>query len=153
MEKTWNEILDNYFSEDDSPTIEDFLDYLKDKEPWDYDDKYLLTLCKDCHEDVKEEVRLYESRILSNFRLKLKDTFVQNCTVEVFEKYENIDTLFYLLWDLKKYCQEYRDLKLQLERYICLYVILHSSQKKFLQFFLSFLHILHKYFFSSFNFF
>lgn len=36
--------------------------YLKDKEPWEYNDEYLLTLCDICHQD--EEKLKYEDKFL-----------------------------------------------------------------------------------------
>jgi len=30
--------------------------YFKNREPWEYDNSILMTLCKDCHEDLEEQV-------------------------------------------------------------------------------------------------
>ncbi|MEK6880250.1 MAG: hypothetical protein AABY22_11605, partial [Nanoarchaeota archaeon] len=85
------------------------LDYINGKEPWDYPNEYLLTLCEKCHEDVKQERQLFENNIIKQSRLKLKDTFIQDCTSSVFTGYENLHDLFYLLWELKDYQNEVDD--------------------------------------------
>lgn len=77
------------------------LDYIPGKEPWDYPDNYLTTLCVSCHDDITRERLIHEKKIISQVRLKLKDTFIQMCCAQLFEKIENLHDLVYLLWELK----------------------------------------------------
>jgi hypothetical protein len=43
--------------------------YEKGCEPWEYDNKYLVTLCEDCHTKEHEEKLQYESLLLKEFYL------------------------------------------------------------------------------------
>lgn len=45
--------------------------YIKDKEPWDYPDEYLVTLCEDCHEIEREQIK----KVIDNFVEATKLTF------------------------------------------------------------------------------
>lgn len=54
------------------------VEYIKNKEPWDYDDKYLWTLCNKCHDIeglYKSKIKdiLHDMRItgLSNYQIAL----------------------------------------------------------------------------------
>lgn len=54
--------------------------YIKDNEPWEYDDNYLITLCKDCHEthhDIKTKTK-------NDVKSKSNDMLI------CFDKYKNI---------------------------------------------------------------
>ena len=44
--------------------------YLVGKEPWDYPDELLITLCENCHEDEREARPDYEDDLLSILREK-----------------------------------------------------------------------------------
>ena len=43
--------------------------YLKDKEPWEYDNSLLVTLCEDCHEEESKQIKSYLYALESIFRL------------------------------------------------------------------------------------
>jgi len=57
------------------------------------------------YEEATQERKGFEDRIIKSFRLKFKDSFLQNCASEVFEGYQDIDNIFYLLWELKNHEQ------------------------------------------------
>lgn len=44
--------------------------YLAGREPWDYDDKYLVALCEQCHKNETEDRPESERRLLEALRLK-----------------------------------------------------------------------------------
>ena len=44
--------------------------YSKNKEPWDYDNKYLLTLCEECHAEEKNQRKEEEQLLLHVLREK-----------------------------------------------------------------------------------
>lgn len=79
------------------------LDYIKGKEPWDYPNEYFTTLCEDCHEELTKERKEYESQIIHQFRLKLKESFIQGCFVKLLEKLssEDLSDIIFMLWELK----------------------------------------------------
>lgn len=73
--------------------------YNKGKDPWDYEEGFLITLCSDCHQDIEDsQVKQIES-ISREFKLKLKDGFIRDCCVAVFEKAENLNDIVYLVWE------------------------------------------------------
>jgi hypothetical protein len=45
------------------------LKYIKGNNPWEYDNKYLLTLCEDCHEIDYQYRKEAEQNILDSFAL------------------------------------------------------------------------------------
>ncbi|HEX6427984.1 MAG TPA: HNH endonuclease signature motif containing protein [Niastella sp.] len=75
------------------------LDYISGNEPWEYPDEYLMAVCASCHEMISQERPGYEKIIISNYRLKLKDHFIQKCAADVFQKYKDLHQLIYLLWE------------------------------------------------------
>jgi 5-methylcytosine-specific restriction endonuclease McrA len=92
------------------------LAYAKGREPWDYPKGHLLTLCSDCHEAMPSEQSAYEAKLLENFRLKAKGPFDKHTVTAVFDRYEEVAYLFYLLWnnmsaqdDVIKALEEIRD--------------------------------------------
>lgn len=78
------------------------LDYISGNEPWEYPDEYLLTLCEKCHKKVTQERPLYEKELISQFRLKLKDTFIQGCAVDLFKglSSDNLHSIIFMLWEI-----------------------------------------------------
>ena len=76
------------------------LDYINGKDPWEYPDEYLTSLCYECHAAIEEARKDFEKRIVHRFRFKLKDTFEMNCATQVFERYEDLSGLFYMLWEM-----------------------------------------------------
>lgn len=91
---------------DDKTTLHiHHLDYIKGAEPWEYPDEYLTTLCKNCHEDVTKERPVHEKDLITNFRLKLKDTFIQGCAVEIFKTLssEELHDIIFMLWELNRH--------------------------------------------------
>lgn len=79
------------------------LDYEKGLDPWDYPNRYLITLCEQCHEETTVERPKFEQRIVTEFRLNFHDTFMQGVAADVFEDYEDLKDLFYMLWEVKDY--------------------------------------------------
>lgn len=77
------------------------LDYLALKDPWDYSDEFLLTLCHECHEEETKERPSDEKHILRAIRLKFKDTYSRYCLYSAISQIDNIDNLMYLLKELK----------------------------------------------------
>lgn len=77
------------------------LDYLSNAEPWEYPDEYLMVLCESCHTIVSEFRPLYEKEIIKNYRLKIKDNYLQHVVKEVFKKYDNLDYIFFALKQLE----------------------------------------------------
>ncbi len=43
--------------------------YIPDKEPWDYPDNLLITLCEDCHNKEKDERPAYEQSLLETLKV------------------------------------------------------------------------------------
>ena len=43
--------------------------YIKGKEPWDYPNELLITLCENCHEFERDNRQEYESLLLENLKL------------------------------------------------------------------------------------
>lgn len=79
-------------------------EYIKDLDPWEYDNKYLITLCEDCHEiitriskrcDIKyKDIRFYVSENWTDdskiIYYKYLDEFgCAMCCMEIFEKNNN----------------------------------------------------------------
>lgn len=44
--------------------------YIINKEPWDYDDKYLVTLCEHCHKDEFNQLSEMTTTLLYSFQVK-----------------------------------------------------------------------------------
>lgn len=80
------------------------VDYLKGKDPWEYDDEYLMTLCYECHKEFTEELPRLEKELISTLRPALKDTLNWRFTIDVFEKYDT-ENLLWLLF----HCRERKD--------------------------------------------
>lgn len=76
------------------------LNYIYGKEPWDYPNEYFTTLCEDCHSQITTYRKIAEEEIIESFRLKIKTTFHINCVNQVFEKFDDLDGLFYMLWEM-----------------------------------------------------
>lgn len=78
------------------------LDYISGNEPWEYPDEYLLTLCENCHKKVTEERTGHEKELIAQFRLKLKDIFIQRCAVELFKELpaDNLHSIIFMLWEI-----------------------------------------------------
>jgi len=39
--------------------------YLRFTDPWDYPDNYLITLCRDCHQEETDNLRILDNKIES----------------------------------------------------------------------------------------
>lgn len=80
------------------------LDYIKCKEPWEYPNEYFTTLCEDCHKEETESRKIKEVELISQFRLKLKDSFIQSCAVDLFKNLssEDLSEIIYMLWELSR---------------------------------------------------
>src|SRR5690242_9951890 len=73
------------------------IDYIKGMQPWEYDDKYLMTLCEDCHSEISEELPNLEKQIISELRLALKFPLFFQFAIQVLQEYD--DDLLYLLFE------------------------------------------------------
>ncbi len=86
------------------------LKYKKGKMPWDYSDKSLITLCKNCHDELSLEeykdipfskIRIYKSR---NWRDGSKIIFVSilhdYCSMIIYDKFDNYIMGFTLTSDI-----------------------------------------------------
>lgn len=82
------------------------LDYLPDREPWDYPIEFFLTLCESCHEEETIERPKDEKLILRWVRLKFKNEYDRSLLFNALSKLENIDYIMYLLRDLVDYPAE-----------------------------------------------
>lgn len=78
------------------------LDYISGNEPWEYENNYLITLCHDCHAEITEERPHLESIIIKHFRLKQKNRYAQMMVAEVFEEFNDLESLFFLLSMLRE---------------------------------------------------
>lgn len=76
------------------------IDYLPGREPWEYDDKYLMTLCADCHADYTENTPALEKKLISRLRLILKSPLLYQFTIDMLEEYD--ESLLYLLFECKE---------------------------------------------------
>lgn len=87
------------------------LDYISGKEPWDYPDEYFMTVCENCHEEISNERPVFEKQIIKEFRLKLKDPFIQFCASQLFQKLsdEQLHGIVYMLWEIIDNPQELHD--------------------------------------------
>lgn len=75
--------------------------YMEKKDPWDYEENYLLTLCHECHEYLTSYLTFIMPKINVSLKLKLKDPFILNCALETFNSFSNLHDIIYLLWELK----------------------------------------------------
>ncbi len=78
------------------------LDYISGREPWEYDNDYLMTLCHECHQEIAERRPDFEKELISLFRLKVGNTFTMQCILDVFREYKDMEGLFYMLWEMIK---------------------------------------------------
>lgn len=53
--------------------------YLKNKDPWDYDDKYLTTLCEACHWDETDSMNDY----LHDLILEVRKNCTRDCVMDI----------------------------------------------------------------------
>lgn len=74
------------------------LQYIYSKEPWDYDNKFLITYCKKCHDDITKFDKQANAIIISELMVGLNNPFIKGCAVKVFESYD-INNLIYFLWE------------------------------------------------------
>jgi hypothetical protein len=82
------------------------LDYLPGKEPWDYENYFLLTLCEDCHEEETKDRGSAERLILGAIRIKFRTDFDRHSLYQFLAKMQNADYIAYLLRDLVDYPAE-----------------------------------------------
>lgn len=78
------------------------LDYIYGKEPWEYDGNYFITLCEDCHEEVSKQKPEFEKKLISHFRLKLKEAWIQRCALFILENTSATDfnDIIYMMWEI-----------------------------------------------------
>lgn len=91
------------------------LDYLPNRDPWDYPNEYLITLCEDCHASITDFLPAATKDIISQLKIKCKNQFNLSCVREVVNSYEDLDQLFYLLWEARKNQEKVFDLLSSIE--------------------------------------
>ena len=64
--------------------------YLKDQNPWEYDDKSLLTICDRCHDDEHNEKKETDEYLLSAIRLN----FLNGSVADFADAFANINICF-----------------------------------------------------------
>jgi hypothetical protein len=76
--------------------------YFKESEPWEYDDKYLITLCKTCHENESLKKREENKKLfntISKAGLSSKETKYFNELIEIiFEINDEKEIFGFLFW-------------------------------------------------------
>jgi hypothetical protein len=87
-----------YCSDKDSTLHVHHLHYLPNKDPWEYDNRYLITYCEKCHKDITVFNKDINPLIISEIMCGLKDPFVKSCTWQVLQQFD-VNTLFYTLWE------------------------------------------------------
>jgi len=67
--------------------------------PWDYDEKYLVTLCCDCHLEIEESKKIIKTDVPNLLLSKLDANKYTYITVSgVIEEYTDVTKLSHLLW-------------------------------------------------------
>lgn len=94
-------------------------EYNSGKEPWEYEDQYLTTLCENCHQEITEILPAVTKRLLTPFKLSLHDSFIWECAIEMATEWEDLHGLIYTLWELKDYQGETMEILSNLFRKIC----------------------------------
>ena len=92
--------------------------YEADKDPWDYPDNALVSLCQECHELENEHTREgYERKLLKLFK---KNFFVGDLEqlIDGFEKMEMINTSYLIASTLKWIVSDKKRLSLAIHRNI-----------------------------------
>jgi hypothetical protein len=80
--------------------------YINGRDPWEYPESHLVTLCCDCHEEAPYSLAKYEAIILHRYRLLSKNAFDMHTVASVFERHEDLAYLFYLIWEMLPYQNE-----------------------------------------------
>jgi len=71
--------------------------YFKDKEPWDIDNKYLITLCEDCHNEIEQlkndnknliynKIRIYKSNNWQEKNFIMFVSYKEICSMRIYNK-------------------------------------------------------------------
>lgn len=82
----------------DKPLHVHHLEYERGIEPWEYPDNCLITLCEDCHLDVKTWRPKFEDKIIQTLRYRLKDKFLFHCFSEFLEQTMYVPEFALLFW-------------------------------------------------------
>lgn len=75
------------------------LAYVSGKEPWDYEDSILLTLCETCHADIEQSQIKQCEELLFLFKTKLPDSFLRACLIDILKWHEDTGGFVYSLWE------------------------------------------------------
>lgn len=95
--------------------------YINNNQPWEYEDKLLITLCEDCHQEIEERQKTQCEELLYLFKSKIPDSFLRGCVIDIFMRIDKLDQFIYSLWEG---VQNPEDLKKVKE---CLDDIFHSN--------------------------
>lgn len=62
-------------------------------------------MCKNCHEEITKKRPIHEKELINQFRLKLKDPFIQGCLVELFTELstDDLSDIVFMLWELNRH--------------------------------------------------
>lgn len=82
------------------------LEYQRFKEPWDYSNEWLITLCESCHQEVNKEREEFEKKVKKAMRLKVHDPLAQFCLLDLLDSDFDFGGLFFLLSNLKEIPEE-----------------------------------------------
>lgn len=75
--------------------------YGKNLDPWEAEDDWLITLCKECHDYYHERIPQCHKIVTDMMKIKLKNTFITGCASDLFESVNNLNDFIYLLWEFK----------------------------------------------------
>lgn len=75
------------------------LTYEKGKEPWDYELDNFTTLCHECHEKIEAMQGDHISELSRLFKSRLKDTYIRDRCIKLFEEAKDLRELVTLIVD------------------------------------------------------
>jgi hypothetical protein len=94
-------------------------EYISGRDPWEYEDKYLIVLCEDCHAEITNFLPEVTKSLLLPFKLSLHDSFIWNCAIETFSQWDDLHGLVYTLWELKNRQEDVAEALSDLFRKLC----------------------------------
>src|SRR5690349_359222 len=65
-------------------------EYISGREPWEYEDKYLTTLCEECHSEITTFLPQAVKDLVLPFKLSLHDSFIWRCAIESMRQWEDL---------------------------------------------------------------
>lgn len=85
------------------------LDYISGNDPWEYPNEYLVTLCHECHDFITNYRPQIEKEIIAAFRIKMKGSFHMQCVQQVFNKFEDLKELFFMISEMLDKQEDVKD--------------------------------------------